>query len=40
MRSENERKQAIIDELRVEIEQLRRDLEEASEQINAKTAEE
>ena len=40
MRQENERKQAVIDELRLEVEQLKNDLEEAVEQLNAKLAEE
>ena len=40
MRVENERKQAIIDELRAELEQVRLELEDANEQITALEAEE
>ena len=40
MRQENDRKQAVIDELRLEMAQLKNDLEEAVEQFNAKLAEE
>jgi outer membrane protein TolC len=40
MRVENERKQAIIDELRAELEQIRLELEDANEQITALESEE